>query len=342
MSIYHKFHTYYTAPLIDRPVKQEIVTFSSFGVTFGMLVCFDAEFRSPINQLLQMGASHIIMTTDWVNSPPFFTATMFQQGLSRAYGIVLIVANNGKSCESSGSGIYVKGSPLTVAFNDRNEAEDFFLSAVIPGAEESMDGLAIVDRLQNIAGTIPSPSLPCQYESASLVKDGRCFLFETGGEPLDVSITMGDTTCKLHAKFPMNATPSPYVLWVSDGNYKYSNFSGHVRVQSCAVFFCNISTKTNNRTQYISCPQSYAPKHGYFSALQLTVEMQGTPIVFPMVGISNAEILPRNKTQIASTVSHNRTSYEMLFNETPRNASLFSALLYGLWDTTTPNLYGST
>lgn len=57
---YHKSHLFYE-PQFDQPLTPDIAYFdTSFGVRFGMMICFDLMFESPQKELLELGIKSVL------------------------------------------------------------------------------------------------------------------------------------------------------------------------------------------------------------------------------------------------------------------------------------------
>eukprot|EP01029_Cantina_marsupialis_P007470 TRINITY_DN1830_c0_g1_i4.p1 TRINITY_DN1830_c0_g1~~TRINITY_DN1830_c0_g1_i4.p1 ORF type:complete len:641 (-),score=180.06 TRINITY_DN1830_c0_g1_i4:801-2723(-) len=103
---YHKFNLYYEK--LDKPTKAEVVSFkSSFGVRFGLVICFDLLFPHPAKELVQRGIHNIAFSTWWVNGmSPVFTAAQYQRAWAYTHNVNLLAAGIGAGWFNSGSGIY--------------------------------------------------------------------------------------------------------------------------------------------------------------------------------------------------------------------------------------------
>ena len=73
---YHKMHPYYPSEHAhcigdghQQPGLSDPVTFrTSFGVTFGMAICYDICFHTPAQQLtLDQGVTDVVFSTHWEN-----------------------------------------------------------------------------------------------------------------------------------------------------------------------------------------------------------------------------------------------------------------------------------
>ena len=101
---YHKSHLFFE-PQFDQPSVPDVVFFdSSFGIRFGMLICFDLMFEYPQGSLLEYGITHFVFSSWWVNFPPVITATQVQQSNSLIKNITILASNSGESWFNSGSG----------------------------------------------------------------------------------------------------------------------------------------------------------------------------------------------------------------------------------------------
>lgn len=111
------------------------VTFtSSFGVKFGMFICFDLLFYLDGGN----DAHEILYPTDWVNDPlgPIpepVSARNAQRTWSLVHGKNVLAANyGGFAKESSGSGIWHKGHALASYYNPSKEPKSKLLIADVP------------------------------------------------------------------------------------------------------------------------------------------------------------------------------------------------------------------
>lgn len=69
---------------------------AGFGVTFGVIVCFDLEFWRPAAWLVAAGVRDVVVSMAWSNTPPLQSAVALQQAWSRRFGANLIAANSGQ------------------------------------------------------------------------------------------------------------------------------------------------------------------------------------------------------------------------------------------------------
>merc|ERR1712232_16968 len=130
---YHKTHLFYE-PQFNSAKPSDPTTFeSSFGVKFGMMICFDMMFGHPSEDYRDMDdVFDVVYSTWWVNTPPDFSATQIQQAWSRTMNMNLLAAGNGISWLYSGSGIYSRGHVLQQHYNPTYQPNDYLLVSQVP------------------------------------------------------------------------------------------------------------------------------------------------------------------------------------------------------------------
>ncbi|XP_055619362.1 vanin-like protein 1 isoform X2 [Toxorhynchites rutilus septentrionalis] len=98
----------------------EIVTFETdFGVTFGVLTCFDLLFAQPALELVKRDVKDFVLPSMWISEPPFLTATQAYESWAYANNVNLI---------ASGANFNTAGSTGTGVFNGRNGAVFSFMT----------------------------------------------------------------------------------------------------------------------------------------------------------------------------------------------------------------------
>jgi len=128
---YHKSHLFFE-PGFDQAAPEPVTFTTSFGVTFGMLICFDQLWAEPQRTLFSHGVQNFALSLYWQNFPPFMTATQVQRANSYLRGINLLASNIGLSTGSSGSGIYSNGEVIKSFFNTESTPSGSSMVARIP------------------------------------------------------------------------------------------------------------------------------------------------------------------------------------------------------------------
>ena len=130
---YHKTHLFYE-PQFNAAEPSDPKTFvTSFGVKFGMMICFDMMFGLPSEYYHNLDdVFDLVYSTWWVNTPPDFSATQIQQAWSRTMNLNLLAAGNGLNWLYSGSGIYSRGNVLQQHYNPTYKPEEYLIISKIP------------------------------------------------------------------------------------------------------------------------------------------------------------------------------------------------------------------
>lgn len=129
---YHKSHLYYE-PQFDEPRPPEIRYFdTSFGVRFGMMICFDVMFQLPQLALYDLGIRDFTWTSWWVNFPALITGTQTEVARSSQLPSNFLASGIGLSWYNSGSGIFSEGQPLRSWYNPTSEPKSHVLVAEVP------------------------------------------------------------------------------------------------------------------------------------------------------------------------------------------------------------------
>lgn len=128
---YHKHHLFGDeSKYMDRGNSPNGTQFkTSFGVEFGMFICFDIMF----NFFPSPDIKHFAFPTDWVNARPLENALEAQRawtGLHRKTMLASDYGGFGKA--SSGSGIWVDGTALASYQNLSPEPDNKLLMADVP------------------------------------------------------------------------------------------------------------------------------------------------------------------------------------------------------------------
>eukprot|EP01052_Picozoa_sp_SAG31_P020821 SAG31_NODE_1582_length_7828_cov_9.088110_6_plen_460_part_00 len=138
---YHKTHRYLAGNCkgdgYQNPGGEDPRWFdTSFGVRFGMMLCYDICFHTPGIELAvgEHQISDFVFSTHWENEegPPMSLATSFFQSWSRGVGANLLAANEGMGLMHTGSGIFSQGAALASAWEPANPHDEALLIATVP------------------------------------------------------------------------------------------------------------------------------------------------------------------------------------------------------------------
>eukprot|EP00047_Mylnosiga_fluctuans_P019700 m.85145 g.85145 ORF g.85145 m.85145 type:complete len:484 (+) comp8230_c0_seq1:28-1479(+) len=248
LQVYHKMHIFGTAPILDQPAVADPAAFTtSFGVEFGMLICYDMEFPEPVDTLKARGVRHFVASMSWMNDAPLFSAIMFQQGWSRAHGVALIAANRADNGRISGGGIYAAGAVMAAWFNVSSVKDPHVVIGTV-----DFDGDADIEPPKR--GIPPSefPVAPpaahalsaAQTTCTTAVSDAApCTLFRAApGSQQTVSVMAGTLFC--HAKFAFSSTGFPemqYALLAKQDTLTFPGTPDGLVLETCAVIACPAS-----------------------------------------------------------------------------------------------------
>lgn len=102
---YRKFNLF-VEPEVRQTLEPDVSFFDTdFGVKFGLIVCFDLNFRNPIADLIEKKVENFAFPTSWISELPFYGALQIQQ--SWAFGRrVNLLAAGANTALNTGSGIY--------------------------------------------------------------------------------------------------------------------------------------------------------------------------------------------------------------------------------------------
>jgi len=112
MTKYHKSHEF--PPFIgvydQVPVPTEVTYNASFGIQFGLFICYDILFPNPAKSLRSQGIEHFLYS---VAQGKIGEDTIIQEW-SKANDAVLLSSNLGSGLKGDCSGILNRGTPLNV------------------------------------------------------------------------------------------------------------------------------------------------------------------------------------------------------------------------------------
>jgi len=263
---YHKRHNGGTFPILDEPrYKAELSTFvSSFGVKFGLFICYDMDFQEPASGLYALGVRDFLFPTFWDNEPPMQTAAATQQGWSRAWGVNLIAANSGDSAASAGGGLFSGGEVVSALFDPsrQNIQETLVGSLTTPPkpavAKATLNTLAAFGEGGTDTFACQVASINQNVRNRSLAS-GRC-AWANSSRVVQAGRVLCQLDAVIHSPLLIGARSSSinnnlrYLLWASDGAMTYVGCPDAERLQACAILGCMSDGFSGNNTFVCSPP----------------------------------------------------------------------------------------
>lgn len=268
---YHKRHNGGTFPILDEPrEKAELSTFvSSFGVKFGLFICYDMDFQEPAAGLYALGVRDFLFPTFWDNEPPMQTAAATQQGWSRARGVNLIAANSGDSPASAGGGLFSGGEVVSALFDPSLQNIQQTLVGSLTTPPKLAAAKTTLNTVAAFGGGSTDDTFACQVASINQnvrnrsLASGRCAWANSSRV-----VQAGRVSCQLDAVIhsPLrfgaqsinNNKNLRYLLWASDGALTYIGCPDAEKLQACAVLGCMSDRVSGNSTFVCSPPPRLA------------------------------------------------------------------------------------
>eukprot|EP01083_Nonionella_stella_P222847 794826_1 len=312
ISKYYKIHTYkedeYNVPFEEDPTTFTITLPSDeiTTVTFGIVVCYDSIYGSPLLPLVKEGITDFVMSHWWVNTAPTMNIAMWTQAVSKTYGINLLAAantwkNEGGSAnvltgdwylrgfgarDSSGSGLYSQGSVMKDYYNQENEGNvGVLLAADMPiGITSNADDLPEMPEyiIANNEDSVNGSSNYCEKSKsigqAEQLEKGFRNTF-SGTLECDTGFSCTVSATISHVVKPLGTDTKPNYIWMYafDGYYQtpdggdiwyYENF--------CAIAVCDANC-------YFYGSQGDTT-HVEFSAIEVSANINENATVFVLSG----------------------------------------------------------
>jgi len=310
---YHKTHLYYE-PCFKAGTGKPVYFTSSFGVTFGIFICFDSIWPEPQLALLNnYKVTDILFPTYWVNFSPIITATEMQQAWSSHNGVNLLASNIGISYESSGSGIYSNGQILASYYNPTRVKADKLLVATVPIIQSTFKMTEKITTSKVYREFTNSARLLTNYNNkpssnSFTVKQFIAFASQTGS----LSATFDTLTCNLNYSI---STQSPegeiFGLIAQSGNE-----NGLFDTQICGVIRCPNIT---------SCGDFIQQSSTKFSSFELSGNFSSNTFRLGLVSTNLAEIVSSQYFEILNNITLIRSTTEFT-NTILLNAVIWSSV----------------
>ncbi|KAJ5077478.1 pantetheinase [Anaeramoeba ignava] len=273
---YHKGHNYESeSNYFDQPKTPEIVYFdSSFGVRFGMFICFDILWNQPTYSLVyELGISNILFPTYWGNLAPAFSANEFQVGFSKSNKVNFLASNIGyDGFYSSGSGIFSNGLPLAFYTNDTIYPSNRLLIADVPIIIEEKPSIISFDSNFLEFDDLSIPSF--KKFQAIPGTSGSLFLSVSGVD------------CQVNYSISQNQSESfeieEYALFAYSG-------LGFFPIQ---ISFCGLTRCVPDPNQQFDC-DVYQTVHSntFFDSFEIESNLQNSQLSFAMANEDGLQII---------------------------------------------------
>ena len=275
---YHKTHLYHVYPGSNYgpgapmcagdgcwpPADSDPQTFvTSFGVRFGMHICFDLLFRTPAAALALDDPRHVTdftFSTLWENNAgvPMAFATAIQQAWSRGVGVNLLASNGGRGFGGTGSGIYSRGETLAAAWEPFNEADEALVLARVPILSAPRPN--VVDAGAAIATKRgPPPQWPAAHAAKDIDLSPPVLRIFTLGGDLNASgrisvTTPGGFSCSFSYVLAASAPPAPavrYALYAVNG----SLLCGVLPARACGLYRLPSHVDVARAFPFVNCSE---------------------------------------------------------------------------------------
>jgi hypothetical protein len=259
----------------------------------GLLVCFDIDFYSPVQQMVDAGIRDFAYSSWWVNTPPLGSATMVQQAWSRTLDVNLIASNIGQCPSSCGSGIYQSGAVLTTAFSDDRMAQEAILVGTFHRKERQKQRKR---RLEVLIQTSVAPT-PCLLPSGQL---GNCVFFIPEPNTTDsFTVTNGSMECALQVEVAQVGSQETWALAAYDGYISYGA-SDPLRTHMCTLIHADCLVKQ---------AECGFTSQVVFAQLTLQGSFKDSAIVLPMLALTGGHVLRDPADQTKVTRSNHTTIF---------------------------------
>ena len=208
---------------------------TDFG-RFGLIICYDAFFKSPAIELVERyNVTDIIFSTAWTNVNLHYTSVAYHSGWARMMNVNFLSANiNYRPARLTGSGVYCPNGIINYTFEADSSAGKLLVTQV-----------PVRRNLDKYCST--SPKTPVQFITPSITDNSTIFsdwknkitLFDMfklkylNGLSGTISACMKNVCCE--AKFNRSVTEEDYALGVFDGMHRYT---GTYYLEICILVRC--------------------------------------------------------------------------------------------------------
>lgn len=270
---YHKTNLYFE-PEWNAGDGLPISFRSSFGVTFGLLICFDIMRPQPqLAIMADLAITDVLLSSWWVNVNPQIISTGQQQAWSRISRRNLLVAGIGRGFYNSGSGLYDhRGTILEAYYNPSS----LFISKLLTHRVPVLSSAAPV---APPSGNYPlMPSSPPQ--DGPLVTITPFSPGPPGGASVTLVATAGSATCTA-ILLPLAYNASETFALVAQVGFYNSVFNATI----CSFNRC---LSPSDCLSWISFSSST------FREVRLSLNVDPSPFLkmLPMIDVNGGQLYP--------------------------------------------------
>jgi len=299
---YHKMHLFFEKQF-DTPSTPDITYFdTSFGVRFGLAICFDLMYEQPGVDLVKQGIKDILFSSWWFNQPPLVTGQQYQQAWSRQFGVNMLASGSGQSWTTSGSGIYSKGEVLTAYFNPTTLGQDKLLVATIP--------ILNIDEPRNIPTTFlahkalpPHDPVITQFTA-------------TPGKTASVDAIDGTLHCNAQYTINAHTSAASYALVAYAGPY-----SDFYYEEICCLVHCFTQDANCYDPTFFSIDGLWAST--VFDMFKVSGTFSQGITLFGLVGTNESQLIPPNQYNVIGSALQSSSG----FNQILLDATIFGVKL---------------
>ncbi len=276
LASYRKSHNYGSQPPYDAPTEFDVSFFTVNNIKFGLLICFDIEFKQPIKDLIAAEIDYVIMPMEWTNTYPISWSIMYQQSFSYIYDTNLLVVNDGDNAYSWGSGAYSSGNVLAQTFSVNESSIDTLLLVNIDKSSKTYKNLVSSTVATNTERSIPeTATYDCQFP---MYGSGRCARISDNSGSL--SINNGNATCNFRWNNAINTNANSALVAVA---HDFSMATGSTSPSTLHVLICSMVVCVSDGDDFNTCQSSFKQFHVDSAAVTLlNEELSDSYQVMPM------------------------------------------------------------
>ena len=277
LASYRKSNNYGSQPPYDAPTEFDVSVFTVNNIKFGLLICFDIEFKQPIKDLIAAEVDYVIMPMEWTNTYPISWSIMYQQSFSYIYDTNLLVVNDGDNAYSWGSGAYSSGQVLAQTFSVNESSIDTLLLINIDKLSKKHKSLVPNAVAATVERSVPEiDTYDCQFP---MYGSGRCA--RISGNSGSLSISNGNATCHFRWNNAVNTNANSALVAVA---HDFSMSTGSTSPPTLHVLICSMVVCVSDDNNFNTCQSSFKQFHVDSAAVTLlNEELLDSYQVMPMV-----------------------------------------------------------